>query len=145
MAAKLHTGVTELRKAGQHRLADAKVLFAGGRWRGAMYLAGYAVECLLKFKLMRQWQCRNLVELEDRLQEKRIAFAAYTHSLELLLRMAGGKDRLRNNDILWRKFSNRVNGWQPAWRYDSDLSSAAQAEDFLEAVQEVLSWIENNL
>ncbi len=40
-------GVSEQEKAGKHRMQDARVLLNAGRWRGAMYLAGYSVECLL--------------------------------------------------------------------------------------------------
>jgi hypothetical protein len=49
----LFYGISEQAKAGKHRLDDAHVLFNGARWRGAMYLAGYAIECRLKTKLMR--------------------------------------------------------------------------------------------
>ena len=34
----------ELRQLAQDRLQDAAVLLAAGRWSGAYYLAGYAVE-----------------------------------------------------------------------------------------------------
>jgi HEPN domain-containing protein len=38
----------ELRQLAEDRIADAAILLAGGRWSGAYYLAGYAVECGLK-------------------------------------------------------------------------------------------------
>ncbi|MEO6807866.1 MAG: hypothetical protein ABI353_01995 [Isosphaeraceae bacterium] len=50
MPSDLFGGVSEQEKAGKHRLEDAKALFDVGRWRGSMYLAGYAVECMLEDK-----------------------------------------------------------------------------------------------
>jgi len=40
----LHNGVSELAGASHQRLADAKALLNAVRWRGAMYMAGYAAE-----------------------------------------------------------------------------------------------------
>jgi hypothetical protein len=97
MARKKHSGITEQRKAGLHRLEDAKVLLDGKRWRGAMYMAGYAVECALKYKLMRQWNCRTLDSLERKLREKGFRERMFIHSLDPLLRLSGGQDRLRAN------------------------------------------------
>ena len=52
MNRNLHNGISELAVASRQRLADAKALLNASRWRGAMYIGGYAVECLLKTKLM---------------------------------------------------------------------------------------------
>ena len=65
MNRNLHNGISELAEASRQRLADAKALLNASRWRGAMYIGGYAVECLLKTKLMHIYDCKNLSELED--------------------------------------------------------------------------------
>jgi HEPN domain-containing protein len=140
-------GVSEQTKASIHRLDDAKVLLANGRWRGAMYLAGYSVECLLKAKLMRNHGCRNLDELDNELRDRGVLPAggsSITHDLSLLLLMTRAGDRLRENLTLWRQF-NRVNKWIPAWRYTADLSNREDAQFYLDAVQEVRRWIEANV
>lgn len=142
----LFGGVSEQRKAAKHRFDDARALFVEDRWRGAMYLAGYSVECLLKTKLMQRHGCHNLRELEKTLQAGRLLAAEttiYTHQLELLLRLVQGIERLRQNQALWKQF-NIVNLWMPAWRYNPDLSTGDDADDFLLAVEEVSRWIENN-
>lgn len=146
MAGPFH-GVSEQEKAGKHRMDDARSLASCDRWRGAMYLAGYAVECQLKSKLMRMFGCRHLRELETELQQ-RGALAAqatiFTHQLEILLRLAQGLDRLRKNEPMWRQF-NIVNRWAPAWRYSANLSNRDDAEDFLEAIEMISRWIDNNI
>lgn len=145
MARKRHSGISEQRKASIRRLEDAEVLFQGGRWRGAMYMAGYAVECRLKYKLMQQWRCWTLEELEVRLAKPGKPQSLYTHNLMLLLELSGGLERIRHNRVLWNKFSNVVDAWQSGWRYSADLGDHDHAEEFLAAAKEVLTWIDNNL
>jgi HEPN domain-containing protein len=151
MSYDLYMGVSEQSKASKHRLDDARALLNAARWRGAMYMSGYAVECLIKTKLMRGYGCQNLYELEYELEnelQRRGILAShatvFTHHLELLLRLTQTFDRLRQNQVLWPKF-NIVNRWMPAWRYHSDLANRQEAEDFLEAVLYIMKWIENNL
>ena len=125
---------------------DARALFDAMRWRGAMYLAGYSVECQLKTKLMRMFDCRNLLELEEELQRRGIIGyrnTVFTHQLESLLRLTNASGRLRQNLEQWRLF-NRVNRWVPAWRYNADMSNQDEAKDFLEAVEKVSHWIDQN-
>ncbi len=142
----LFQGISEQGKAGKHRMDDAKALFDAFRWRGAMYMAGYSVECLLKTKLMRMFNCRHLRELEDELLTKGILVAratVFTHQLELLLRLTNTIDRLRQNEEHWQLFG-MVNRWVPAWRYTADPSNQNDAKDFLEAVEKISHWIDNN-
>jgi HEPN domain-containing protein len=147
MAKERYYGISEQTKAGQHRLDDARVLFDAERWRGCMYLAGYPVECLLKAKLMRKFRRRHLAALEDALQARGALpnqGTVFTHQLEMLLRLTGVMDRMRSDKGIWRRF-NTVNRWLPAWRYNASLSNREEAEDFLEAIDETLRWIENNV
>jgi hypothetical protein len=85
--------------------------------------------------------------LKDELQRRGLLpgdATVFTHQLEVLLRVAGGLDRLRQNEPLWRLFK-LVNRWLPAWRYTANLSNRDDAEDFLEAVEKVSHWIEHDL
>ncbi len=147
MMRDLFYGVSEQGKAGKHRLDDARALLNAVRCRGAMYMAGYAIECLLKTRLMRMFDCRHLRELEEELQDRGVLAVhatIFTHQLKMLLRLTGGLDRLQQNEPLWRSF-NMVNRWVPAWRYTADLSNHDDAKDFLEAVEKVAHWIEHNV
>lgn len=146
MPGDLHYGVSEHEKASRHRLDDARALLTASRWRGAMYLAGYSVECLLKAKLMRMFGCRHLVELEDELQRRgalSTRTTILTHQLHLLLRLTQCVDRLRRDQKTWRAFL-RVNTWVPAWRYTASIGNRDDAKDFLESVDKLRFWIEHN-
>jgi HEPN domain-containing protein len=140
-------GVSEQRKAGKHRLDDAQSLLNSSRWRGAMYLAGYSIECQLKTALMRVFSCRHLRDLEHELRARGILApdaTVFTHQLEVLLHLTNAMDRLRQNVENWRQF-NVVNRWMPAWRYNSDLSNEDDANFFMDAVENISRWIENNI
>lgn len=139
-----HSGVSEQWKASIHRLEDARALLKASRWRGAMYLAGYAVECRLKWKLMSQLRCRNLRELEEELQRRGLSPHPYTHNLDSLLTLARGDQRMRRSGNAWRTFV-RVNRWSPAWRYAADLGSRGEAEGFVADVEKVIQWVDHNL
>lgn len=143
MARKQYAGITEQRKASLHRLADAEALFQKERWRGAMYLAGYAVECRLKYQLMRKWKCFTLEELEATLARKGVGLNPFTHNLDSLLKSLGCRERLRLDQPKWTAFT-KVNRWRPAWRYSAHLASRDAASIFLSAVRDVIRWVENN-
>ena len=147
MNRNLHNGISELAEASRQRLVDAQALLNASRWRGAMYIGGYAVECLLKTKLMHIYDCKNLGELEDLLQQRSILSAdrtVFTHRLEDLLRLTPGYNRLKQNRNLWHMF-HAVNLWTPQWRYTAKQATQQEAIRFLTRIENVIYWIDNNL
>ena len=147
MNRNLHDGVSELDGASRQRLADAQALLNASRWRGAMYMAGYAVECLLKTKLMHIYDCKSLRELEDLLRQRSILpvhRTVFTHQLEDLLKLAPGYNRLRQNRDVWHMF-HEVNLWTPQWRYTAKHSTRQEATRFLAFIENIMRWIETNL
>ncbi|MEZ6058102.1 MAG: hypothetical protein R3C01_15490 [Planctomycetaceae bacterium] len=147
MARDLFIGITDQSKSSIHRRDDANALLIAERWRGAMYLAGYSIECQLKANLMRMFDCCNLWELEQELLRRNLLKSRgtiFSHQLEELLRLTNTMNRLRQNSIMWPLF-NIVNSWIPAWRYNPNLSNREDAEDYLNAVDKVRHWIENNV
>ena len=144
---KDHNGVTEQAKAVGHRLADAKALLAEKRWRAAMYLAGYAVECRLKVRLMRKHDCRHLDDLGEefvaagRVNDPR---AVYTHSLTLLLHWTERQPVLQADRELWAEFAD-LSRWSSEWRYYSDDPGPDAATDFVASAVRLVDWFENNV
>ena len=148
MNSNLQNGISELARASRHRFADARALLREARWQGAMYIAGYAVECLLKTKLMHIYGCRTLGDLEDELQRRFILpthGTVFTHQLEVLLRLAPGWNRLMQNREMRRLFSNKVNKWTPTWRYTSMQATREEATEFIDSVDTVMRWVDNNI
>jgi HEPN domain-containing protein len=63
------------------RIEEAQLLLAQQKYDGAYYLAGYAVECALKF-------CIAKLTNEHDYPDKDFASSCYTHNLQRLLRLA---------------------------------------------------------
>jgi len=86
------------------RLREAKLLMDQIQdWDGAYYLAGYAVECALKVRIIAQ-----LSKL-DYIPEKRYFEVGYSHSLNDLREVAGLEDLMKSDSVVnsqWDQISN---------------------------------------
>jgi len=125
--------VEELDRIARARLDDAKSLLAAGRFDGATYVCGYAVEVALKARI-----CRTLNWSE--FPATGAEFAAYksfrTHELEVLLRLSGQEESIKQSHFsLW----NLVTVWRADSRYNS-VGTAQQAatESMIQATDELL-------
>ena len=74
----------ELQSLADIRVADAKVLLDAGRYQGAYYLLGYAVECALKACVAKQIR-------EHDFPDRKLIQESYTHDLGRLLAISGLK------------------------------------------------------
>ena len=96
---------TVFKEVGRIRREDAAVLFEARRYRGAIYLAGYAIECLLKWAVTERCEITYLpAELE-------------THDWDTLLPEAGLTHSLRSNRPLRVVYSELAELWGPELRY----------------------------
>ena len=113
----------DLQTLANERLAEAKILLDAGKWSGAYYLAGYAVECGLKACIA------NLLKSEI-FPEKDFSDKCYIHDLEKLVVLAGLKTKLdtdvtanANLDGYW----DIVRAWKETSRYEQKSQADAQA------------------
>jgi hypothetical protein len=98
------------------RLQDATVLLQCDRYSGAIYLAGYALECLLKWAITQRRECVYLpAELE-------------THELDILLLQAGLGERLRREGVLRNMFAALADSWGPELRYMARVPAPREAQ-----------------
>ena len=147
MSRELYDGIIEQARASRHRFADARALLNASRRRCSMYIAGYAVECLLKTKLMHIYNCRNLRSLDVELHRRSLLPAhrtVFTHDLEELLKLSPGYNRMRQSPRVWMLFKE-VNRWTSQWRYAAERITEADASGFLNAVEGFMRWIDNNI
>jgi hypothetical protein len=133
---------TDFQRLAHDRIADARALLAAKRWSAAYYLAGYAVECGLKYGIL----ARMTAEPEVIFEEKRYSERCWTHDLVQLMALAGLKTALAsdiatNPDLLARW--NVVRDWSEQSRYAR--TTRARAEELYDAITDrkhgVLSWI----
>ena len=126
--------VAELDNIARARIEDAKVLFAAGRFDGAAYLCGYAVEVALKARICRTLNWAEFPSTGGEFQAYR---SFQTHELDVLLRLSGQETRLKQNHFsLW----NAVAVWKVESRYN--VVGTAQQPDaaaMIQAAEELLA------
>jgi len=122
------------------RVADAQALLQAGRWAGAYYLLGYAVECAIKACAARQFR-------QDEIPDKTVVNGFYTHRLDRLLGISGAKAALESRagtDSAFQVNWSTVRDWSESARYDHSTTEA-KARDMLVAVSDpgsgVLPWL----
>jgi HEPN domain-containing protein len=140
---KLTTKLTraDFQTLADKRLREATILFNAAQYDGAIYLAGYAVECALKACIARQTQQHGF-------PDKDTVNRSYTHVLIDLLGLAGyglkEEDDERLRDVAGHAEFTRdwalVGQWHEDDRYRSG-ASAAEARDFVGAAQRIVDWI----
>jgi hypothetical protein len=79
---KLIVTRAEFQELAQERLVEAKALLDLGKWDGAYYLAGYAVELALKACII-----KTLMGT-DAFPDKEFSKNCYTHDVDRLVRLA---------------------------------------------------------
>ena len=155
-----HDGLSQYRKAAARRLRDAEELLqppslaseeqgADTRHlRGAVYLAGYAVECVLKAYIISQ--AASAMSLAEAGEERRRAgeqvpniLGADGHDLRLLLSLTDLEERFTDN-ARKRDWSLCMK-WKPAWRYDPKPPTATFALEFMGAVKRIYQWVERQI
>lgn len=121
------------------RINEAHTLLNAGHYPGAYYLMGYAVECALKACVARQ------VNRHD-FPDKSLAYEAFTHDLEKLVRVAGlapifSADRRANPalELNWAV----VKDWKESSRYELSITGAMARELYSACIGRngVLPWI----
>ena len=104
--------VAELDNIARARIEDAKALLVAGRFDGATYLCGYAVELALKSRICRTLNWPDFPSTGGEFEPYR---SFQTHDLNVLLRLSGQEVRIkRNHFALW----NAVAAWKVESRYN---------------------------
>jgi HEPN domain-containing protein len=135
---------TDLQQLADDRVLDAEALLNAGRWSGAYYLSGYAVECALKACFARR---TNLHDFPDKVEVLR----SYTHDLANLLDLAGLTLQLKLDTTPAANPALGIN-WQHLkdWKEDTryQQKTEVQARRLYQAVTDiadgVLPWVKSH-
>jgi HEPN domain-containing protein len=141
-------GIIDQKDASKNRREDAVALQAEKRWRGAMYMMGYAIECALKAKLMELFGERTLSALQQRLRVKRGEpdLDLKTHSIDRLISLLPEAERVRKQLTApdMRSHYTLCTTWTTDWRYTPDPANRIDCDEFLKAGVRILEFIERN-
>ena len=138
MAAPADPAARLFRRAAAARRTEADVLFAAGHGTGAVYLAGYAVECVMKALLL------SATPRGERAEVMRSFKGTAGHDLDRLRErytLAGGA-------WLPREVADAYNGvtrWGTNLRYSPAETSPQKAAEFLRDVGTICRWADVRL
>ena len=123
---------TVFRAAADERWKDARCLHRAGRYLGAIYLCGYAVECELKAGVCSLRRVGGLKESEAK---------SLGHRLFLLLDAAGVRKPLTGNRDLYVAFQNINDRSSTEMRYSGRGGSKGQSQRFLDDSRDLVAWL----
>lgn len=135
---------TELQRLADIRIDEAKLLLDHGKWSGAYYLAGYAVECGLKACVLAHVELTGVIFQDRKYSEK-----CWTHDSEELVKLAGLKTQrdadAAANAALWTNWSY-VKDWKESSRYEEKTQADAERlyHAIVDAANGVLPWIKSH-
>lgn len=119
------------RAASVERWKDAECLHRGGRFQGAIYLCGYALECELKSLV-----CAARGGSIERGQARKLG-----HDLLPILDAAGLREQLFGIKDLWSAFQEMSPQWSVEMRYSGRAGNSRDSERFLKGCQALIVWL----
>ncbi len=111
------------------RLKDAEILLNGRRNHGALYLAGYSVECALKWAITR------------RLGDTYLPADMEIHDLDRLMVESGLAAQLQKDFQINPFYSALVDEWGPHGRYDAANLDDRTAARLHNQIKQVYQWV----
>ena len=128
---------TDFQQVSAMRIEEAEILLNAGKWDGAYYVAGYAVECALKSCIIEKLMAT------DAFPDKRFSEQCYQHNLTLLLRLADLEEELNRAGPVAARWSI-VKEWSEQSRYEFGRTEH-EVRDFYAAITDplegVLPWL----
>lgn len=144
--------VNRIRHAAGRRLGDAQCLLAKGahRQNGAMYLAGYVIECHLKGDLLEanpHLEGANSASL-SKVDASRWKLIFVRHDLLGLIDQVPGTiarlHRSASGNSLVQSLRSIASAWSIDIRYDSKDRAIDEVIDFVTRVEELHTWLSRN-
>ncbi len=120
-------------RAAACRYEEAQFLLKAGYTTAAVYLAGYAVECMLKALILStEPAAKHAVTLAS-------FRGSYAHAFDWLRQCLGDR-RVHLPASVMRELAG-VNWWTTNLRYDPGVLKRPDAELFLRAANDVMVWV----
>jgi len=140
------------RAVAERRFGDARCLLASGnaeRANGAIYMAGFVIECLLKALLLERHP--NLSKPVDPAMlsrpDREVFEALYRHELDDMLGFLPELEKklsvvsTRTGKPAWRALNDICEEWTVYIRYSPLNAKLEDAKTYLDTVEEVKKWL----
>jgi hypothetical protein len=119
------------------RLDDGEALLSISRPRAAIYLTGYAIECILKALLL------TVTPVGERAQVLATFRGAVGHNIEWL--RAQLVQRIGNLPVEENRHVSLVSSWSTDLRYEPGPGDHDDAEAFLASADTILNWADGRM
>jgi HEPN domain-containing protein len=125
-------------RCGKQRFEEAEILLGAGKFTGAIYLAGYGIECMLKALVLSNVSSSKVNGVLRSFRGNR------GHEYEWLK----AEYRLRRHATFPGEINQcfaQVNPWSTDLRYEPGNFGARDAESFMKAARTIIVWIDGRL
>jgi HEPN domain-containing protein len=134
------------------KLEDAEYLLEDKRFDNAYYLAGYAVELLLKARVCKTLGIPDFFDFDNtartRLKSESVITKPYrVHDFEQLIILSGIYPEFQKEIVTNKTFRDQwsfISKWNENARYLIG-KNPEDAKDFLTSIKEVMRWIQKHL
>jgi hypothetical protein len=124
--------LNELEGIARERLLDAEALITAGRYDGAAYICGYAIELSLKASICKTLKWSVFPSSNSEFQNYQ---SFKVHNLDVLLHLSGMEDEIKTNHMA--DWSN-VSVWNPENRYKTIGFNQQTATTMLSSVKRLV-------
>jgi len=152
---KMQLSPTQLRTVAERRFDDAECLRQkrqNARANGAMYLAGFVIECLLKAKLLEKYswlQHARKTGTRPKAEQRLYDLCYRMHDLAAILdQLPEVRQNLMNlnsfryqKGLLYSMLASVVSRWTIFARYSTQTTTMGEADEFIRKIKEVKEWL----
>ena len=120
------------------RYQEAKILLENGKPEGSVYLCGYALELMLKRRILKLLEWDEYPESDKRYTSFKI------HDLSVLLRLAGLEKKIKIDPVVYLHWQVASQNWSVNMRYENTGNSpGVNARDMISGSKVVLSYLKD--
>ncbi len=138
--AKRDEDIRKFRRAADQRLKAAELLFENQFFLEAVYIGGYAIECILKHLILKRTPRGGHEFMLGRLT----GAGAKGHDFDYLMNILRAAPVNCNVPKEINSTVGRVSSWSTELRYEVGSGKFKDAREFLEAALQIMQWVERS-
>lgn len=120
------------------RYEESKILLNNDKYDGSVYLCGYALELILKRRIVKVLEWDGYPETAKEFEDYK---SFKVHDLNVLLRLSGLEKKIQKDNAVFARWQIS-NTWDPESRY-KEIGNIlkTEAEDIIEATRQTVNFI----
>jgi len=128
----------QLHQLADDRIRDARALLAAKRWSGAYYLAGYAVECMLKTLILEATPEKDHATVEAEFRGQRAHHYEWLRHRYVQTHAPGWPADISQALTF-------VGTWETSLRYTPGVGDRHDASRFLAEARKIVAWADSRM